>query len=189
MSPRRSSRARSSAHPPPASHTASSTSSTTLKNNNTLQRSVSAEDIDDQDDEKTAETIMPRRSRRTGADESRDASQSSKPNDAFDRQRMVEEEGEEVTRCICGETDYPGPSNHLLNARGLLGKSPEYGEISRSHVLTNLYSRRHTAIQTKRRGRLLRPVRQMSRLATRWLRRLRTRRGATGRVLLRNMQA
>jgi hypothetical protein len=94
-----------------------------LKNNNTLRRSVSTEDIDDQDDEKSTEPIMPRRSRRTGADESRDASQSSKPNDILDRQRLVEEEGEEVTRCICGETDYPGPSNNLLNVRGLLGKS------------------------------------------------------------------
>lgn len=124
MSPRRSSRARSSANPPPASQTASSTSSITVKNNNTLPRSASPEDIDDQDDEKNNEPTMPRRSRRNGGDESRDVSQSSKPINGLEAQGLGDDEAEEITRCICGELEYPGPTTNLRQARGEAGKSP-----------------------------------------------------------------
>lgn len=113
MSPRRSSRARSSANPQPApSQTGSSNSSTNLKNTRTAQRSESIEDSGTlNDDDASTEPIMPRRSRRNGAEDSREESQNAKHEERpGDEQEPLEDDPEEVTRCICGRLDYPGPT-------------------------------------------------------------------------------
>lgn len=121
MSPRRSSRARSSQQPPAPSqgNSSSSSSTTTLKesrngrtsaNNN---RSVSprtasvqrSESVDDADSMARSDQAAPRRSRR-GADVERDS---------IVKQQSVEDEEndaieDDITRCICGHAEYPGPS-------------------------------------------------------------------------------
>lgn len=57
---------------------------------------------------------MPRRSRRNGVDDSREASQNAKAGDVFAAdQEAMEEDPEEVTRCICGRLDYPGPTSAI----------------------------------------------------------------------------
>lgn len=53
---------------------------------------------------------MPRRSRRNGADDSREESQNIKAGDEFQNDHDNLEDPEEVTRCICGRLDYPGPT-------------------------------------------------------------------------------
>ncbi|RMZ91233.1 hypothetical protein DV736_g1523, partial [Chaetothyriales sp. CBS 134916] len=70
MSPRRSSRARTShANPRPSSQTASSTSSSTLKHVNNIQRSESVEErVEDSESQATEPIMPPRRSRRNGTD-------------------------------------------------------------------------------------------------------------------------
>lgn len=116
MSPRRSSRARSSANPQPApSQTGSSNSSTNLKNPRTAQRSESIEDTGTLvDDDASTEPIMPRRSRRNGAEDSREESQNARNEDRLeDEPEPLEDDPEEVTRCICGRLEYPGPTNAI----------------------------------------------------------------------------
>jgi hypothetical protein len=122
MSPRRSSRARSSANPPNTSQTGNPSS---LKNSRTAQRSESIEGSTNQEDDPTNEPIMPRRSRRNGADDAREASQSLKQEEVVDQdQQAIEEDPEEVTRCICGRSEYPGPSPAVVTAAGLSGNTP-----------------------------------------------------------------
>lgn len=76
---------------------------------------------------------MPRRSRRTGVEDSRDVSQAAKPTNGFDATALGEEDPEEVTRCICGELEYPGPTTSLRHARGEVGKWPKIAqELSRT---------------------------------------------------------
>ncbi|KIW76227.1 hypothetical protein Z517_10973 [Fonsecaea pedrosoi CBS 271.37] len=116
MSPRRSSRARSSQQPPPGpNHTNSTTSinsksdrdtraniRTTSPHRPSTQRSESA---DGADSSSRAEQLAPRRSRRNGDDKEQIVKQQ---ND--DEENDAEPTDEEVTRCICGLVEYPGPS-------------------------------------------------------------------------------
>jgi hypothetical protein len=123
MSPRRSSRARSSANPPTTSQTSNPSS---LKNSRAAQRSESIEGSINQEDDPANEPIMPRRSRRNGADDAREASQSLKQEEALDQdEQVIEEDPEEVTRCICGRSEYPGPSPAVVAAAGLNGTTPD----------------------------------------------------------------
>ncbi|RMZ78624.1 hypothetical protein DV738_g3834, partial [Chaetothyriales sp. CBS 135597] len=120
MSPRRSSRARPShANPRPSSQAASSTSSSTLKQATSNQRSESAEErLEDSESQATEPVMPPRRSRRNGGEESSKDSPQRKEVD--DDEDAVEEE---VTRCICGQIDYPGPSDPLRQM--VKGQPPE----------------------------------------------------------------
>jgi hypothetical protein len=114
MDPRRSSRARTS-QPAPPPHTNSTSSSTSLtraerntrSNNKTQspQRSSvqRSESMDDADSNTRPESVAPRRSRRGNDNEK----------DEKIKQPEEEEESEgleeDVTRCICGHAEYPGP--------------------------------------------------------------------------------
>ncbi|EHY59151.1 Histone deacetylase complex subunit [Exophiala dermatitidis] len=119
MSPRRSSRARSSQLPPAALNHTNSTMSSASKTDRdppashrpASQRRPStqrSESIDGADSASRSELLAPRRSRRNGAEKEPTVKQ----------QRDDHEEGgveadtneEEVTRCICGQAEYPGPS-------------------------------------------------------------------------------
>ncbi|KAJ9611485.1 Histone deacetylase complex subunit [Cladophialophora chaetospira] len=116
MSPRRSSRARSSQLPPPGPNHANSTTSTTSKPDrdnrtshraNSLRRSSSqpSESADGADSTSRAEQVAPRRSRRNGEDKEPVTKQQ-----VDEEENDVEAADEEVTRCICGHAEYPGPS-------------------------------------------------------------------------------
>lgn len=116
MSPRRSSRARSSQQPPPGPHHTNSTTSINSKpdrdtraNNransprrSSIQRSESA---DGAESTTRAEQLAPRRSRRNGEDKEPVIKQH-----VDDEENEVDAADEEVTRCICGQAEYPGPS-------------------------------------------------------------------------------
>ena len=119
MSPRRSSRARATQLPPaPPTHTNSSTSSVSSSRAERTTRSKDkpsppqrsnprSQSIDDLD-----ESTRPLRRTRSGADEIKEPK-------ANNREEEEEEDGEEeeVTRCICGQTEYPGlpsPTYDLL---------------------------------------------------------------------------
>ena len=118
MSPRRSSRARATQPPPaPPTHTNSSTSSTSSSRAERSTRSKDkaspqrrsyprSQSIDDFDD-----SSRPLRRTRSGAEEIKEP-KANTPED--------EEDEEEVTRCICGQTEYPGlptPTHELLKQK------------------------------------------------------------------------
>ncbi|KIX96653.1 uncharacterized protein Z520_07372 [Fonsecaea multimorphosa CBS 102226] len=119
MSPRRSSRARSSQQPPLGPNHTTSTSSINprpdrdTRTNNfaasprgpSTQRSESA---DGADSSSRTEQIAPRRSRRNGDDKEQVVKQQ-----ADDEENDLEPADEEITRCICGQAEYPGPSPAL----------------------------------------------------------------------------
>ncbi|KIX09456.1 uncharacterized protein Z518_00536 [Rhinocladiella mackenziei CBS 650.93] len=123
MSPRRSSRARSSQQPPPGpNHTNSHSSNnskpdrdtrashrTTSPRRPSTQRSESA---DGADSTSRAEQIAPRRSRRNGEDKEQPAVKQPVEEEEEDdnEENGVDPAEEEVTRCICGQAEYPGPS-------------------------------------------------------------------------------
>lgn len=110
MSPRRSSRARSSQQPPAPTHTNSNTSNTSRPDrvaNSPRRASVHRSDSDGADSSR-AEQVAPRRSRRNG--EEKEPAVDTKEEDAEADAEAVEEE---VTRCICGQAEYPGPSPAL----------------------------------------------------------------------------
>ena len=137
MSPRRSSRARTTQPLPSApAHTNSSTSSissgraerSTRSNNKTNSPNLSnprSQSLDDVDEP----TKPPPRRTRSGHDEIKE------PNIILpgDEDEDDVEEEEEVTRCICGQTDYPGlpsPTQDLFRQRtkkedGTSSASPE----------------------------------------------------------------
>ncbi|EXJ81154.1 hypothetical protein A1O3_07444 [Capronia epimyces CBS 606.96] len=118
MSPRRSSRARSAQQPPASLNHTNSTMSNPSKPDRDTRTSVRAnsprrastqrsDSVDGVDSSSRAEQLAPRRSRRNG--------ENKEP--AIKQQRDEEEGGldldpteEEVTRCICGQAEYPGPS-------------------------------------------------------------------------------
>lgn len=114
MSPRRSSRARTS-QPGPPTHTNSTTSSTSLtraeRNTRSINKAQSpqeypprrSESIDDADSNTKTESLAPRRSRRGNDSEKEEQIKQQ------DDEGGAEELEEEVTRCICGQSDYPGP--------------------------------------------------------------------------------
>ena len=126
MSPRRSSRARA-AQPPPAqpTHTNSSTSSVS---SGRAERSTRSKDkltpsqrsdprsqsIDDFDD-----SSRPLRRTRSGADEIKDP----KVNSQEDQDEEDGEE-EEITRCICGQMEYPGLPSPTYELLKLQAKEP-----------------------------------------------------------------
>ena len=116
MSPRRSSRARSSQQPPSGPNHSNSSSSNngkpdrdTRSHNRTnsprrpsTQRS---ESVDATDSTSRAEQVAPRRSRRNGEDK-----ESTTNLPAEDDDNEIDPTEEEVTRCICEQAEYPGPS-------------------------------------------------------------------------------
>ncbi len=118
MSPRRSSRARTTQPPPPPAHTNSSTSlnSLTRAERNTRannkptspQDSViqSSETVEDAERLGRGEPPATRRSKRSNTNEKEEIAKKA-------QQPGVDEEAEseEVTRCICGNAEYPGPSS------------------------------------------------------------------------------
>ncbi|KAK5037165.1 Histone deacetylase complex subunit [Exophiala sideris] len=123
MSPRRSSRARSSQQPPAGpNHTNSTTSNNSRPDRDnragnlatsprtaSIQRSESA---DGADSTTRAEQLAPRRSRRNGEEKEPVVKQQAEEEDE-DAEADAEAVEEEVTRCICGQAEYPGPSAAL----------------------------------------------------------------------------
>ncbi|KIW70726.1 hypothetical protein, variant [Phialophora macrospora] len=120
MSPRRSSRARSSQQPGPGPiHTNSNTSINSKPDRDTRasqrptypRRSSSQppEEADGADSTSRAEQTAPRRSRRNGEDKEPALKQ---PLD--DEENDIEAADEEITRCICGQAEYPGPPFGLV---------------------------------------------------------------------------
>lgn len=132
MSPRRSSRARSAQQLPAPSQADSSTSSTTtlrdtrhtrgpinVRSASPRRASVqTSESLDDVDSMSRTDPAAPRRSRR-GAEAEKEAPI---------KQQSVEEEDNEaieddVTRCICGQAEYPGPSASIREQHSNTGKA------------------------------------------------------------------
>jgi len=129
MSPRRSSRARSSQQPTaPSQANSSSSSTTTLKDSrnprNDIPRSNSegrgsiqrSESIDDADAMSRSEQSAPRRSRR-GAEHEKEPLPKQQSVDDDDNEAIEDD----VTRCICGHADYPGPSQGIREQYGAAG--------------------------------------------------------------------
>ena len=121
MSPRRSSRARATQPPPAApAHTNSSTSSIS---SGRAERSTRSKDKlsppqrsnpHSQSNEDLDEPARPLRRTRSGADEIKEP----KASDHDDEEDDGEEE--EVTRCVCGQMEYPGlpsPTHELLKQK------------------------------------------------------------------------
>lgn len=116
MSPRRSSRARTTQPPPPPTHTNSSTSLVSLtraeRNTRANNKPPSPRDSVTQgsdsleDAERLGRGDLPatRRSKRSNTNEKEETSK--KPHQPNEDE---EAELEEVTRCICGNAEYPGP--------------------------------------------------------------------------------
>ncbi|EXJ78454.1 hypothetical protein A1O1_08854 [Capronia coronata CBS 617.96] len=118
MSPRRSSRARSSQLPPAGlNHTNSNMSNpsrperdprATNRTNSPRRPSTQRSDsVDGADSTPQGEQLPPRRSRRNGVEkEPAGKRQQDEEESALDPDPVEEE----VTRCICGQAEYPGPS-------------------------------------------------------------------------------
>jgi len=171
MSPRRSSRARSSQQPTaPSQANSSSSSTTTLKDSKNVRsgmnRSVSegrvstqrSESIEDADAMSRSEQSAPRRSRRGAEQEKEPLIKQSSIED--DDNEAIEDD---VTRCICGHAEYPGPSQGIREQYGAAGMDRPQPSRHNTKSLT-------TGSSTHRRhGQLLRAVRQLPRLATWWL--------------------
>ncbi|ERF73096.1 hypothetical protein EPUS_06557 [Endocarpon pusillum Z07020] len=116
MSPRRSSRARTTQPPPPPAHTNSSTSlsSLTRAERNTRANNKptspqdsatqSSESIEDAERLGRGEPPATRRSKRSNTNEKEEVTKKAQQPDVDE-----EAESEEVTRCICGNAEYPGP--------------------------------------------------------------------------------
>ncbi|KAI9845068.1 MAG: hypothetical protein M1837_005072 [Sclerophora amabilis] len=127
MTPRRSSRARTTQPPNGPQHTHSSSSSTssgrlersTRSNNkassphkSVTPRSLSSEDLEDDARDTQNEPLQSRRRRRheDGSDPIKSSNAQARPT-ANDEEE--EEEGEEITRCVCGQLEYPGPPSKI----------------------------------------------------------------------------
>jgi hypothetical protein len=117
MSPRRSSRARSSQQPPSGPNHSNSSSSNNGKpdrdarsinptNSPRRPSTQRSESIDAADSSSRAEQVAPRRSRRNG--EEKDPV--TNPQVEIYEDNEVDPAEEEVTRCICEQAEYPGPS-------------------------------------------------------------------------------
>lgn len=116
MTPRRSSRARATQPPPPPAHTNSSNSLNSLaraerntrSNNKPLspQGSVPqrSQSLDDSERPARGDPPPTRRSKR-----SHDIEKEETANKFHESRQDEEAEPEEVTRCICGNAEYPGP--------------------------------------------------------------------------------
>lgn len=119
MSPRRSSRSARTTQPPPSVTAAPSTSSSSVSSARTdrasrsthkqsspqkssTPHSLSSEEIDEPRHEPTVEPPLTRRRTR---EQDNDEDESAKLDDDLDD--MNEEE--EITRCVCGQQEYPGP--------------------------------------------------------------------------------
>ena len=124
MSPRRSSRARTTQPPPaPPTHTNSSTSLNSLpraeRNARSNQRQKSprrsltrrSESSDHNDITSRAEPRAPRRSRRGNDNDEKDKVKRS------DEEEETEALEEEITRCVCGQSEYPGLSDNTREER------------------------------------------------------------------------
>jgi hypothetical protein len=143
MSPRRSSRARTNPPPPgPPTHTNSSTSSNSLtradrntRSNNrqqsprtsSLQRS---ESVDDTGSSNPTERLAARRSRR-GNENEKDIKQKQDGENGEDGE--IEED---VTRCICGHTEYPGPPPSASDSTGHNGTFTGLRDTAQATTLT-----------------------------------------------------
>ena len=115
MSPRRSSRARTTQPPPPPTHTNSSTSLTSLtraeRNTRANNKPPSPRDsvtrrsdsLEDAEAHGRGEPPATRRSKRSNTNEKEETA--TKPLQPAGNE---EAESEEVTRCICGNAEYPG---------------------------------------------------------------------------------
>jgi hypothetical protein len=88
-----------------------------MKNPRATQRSESIDDpIPDDDGTQSqanaSEPIMPRRSRRNGIEETKQNTDSKQEDETNGDADEADEPEEEVTRCICGQAEYPGPTPH-----------------------------------------------------------------------------
>ena len=84
-----------------------------MKNTRAAKRSESIDEINTQDDETSqapTDSIVPRRSRRTGLEEQKDGNETSKPDNDGEEETGEQDAEEEITRCICGQADFPGPN-------------------------------------------------------------------------------
>ncbi|KAI9372550.1 hypothetical protein BJX61DRAFT_435991 [Aspergillus egyptiacus] len=136
MSPRRSSRARTSQPSPAIQHTNSSSSSNSMTRERSTRsnhkhpspRSQSSDDVDKGDFRET------RQRQRARGDDEHDLHSKPAPGDDDDADEDEEDE-EEITRCLCGQQDYPGlpPSR-----RDALGRSGPRGGIKDENPLNLL---------------------------------------------------
>lgn len=78
-----------------------------------------SESTDDAESMARSDQNAPRRSRR-GAEIEREIVTDTKPEDDEDENEVIEDD---ITRCICGHADYPGPSITIREQYGTAGKS------------------------------------------------------------------
>lgn len=114
-----------------------------MKNTRAVKRSESIDEIRTQDDETSqapTESIVPRRSRRTGLDEQKDGNERSKLDNDDEEETGEQDTEEEITRCICGQTDFPGPNDGVKEmAKGtgeLLNKIAHYATCNTDYNRT-----------------------------------------------------
>ena len=100
-----------------------------MKSASAIQRSESidepnTEENGSQSQAPTSEPAMPRRSRRTGIEDTKPAADPKVEHEQEQDVNDEEDAEEEVTRCICGQAEYPGPTPHAKDlARGIEGPS------------------------------------------------------------------
>ncbi|KAL2812361.1 hypothetical protein BJX63DRAFT_432624 [Aspergillus granulosus] len=144
MSPRRSSRARTSQPSPAIQHTNSSSSSTSMTRerstrSNHKNPSPRSQSIDDADKPDFRETRQRQRAR--GDDEIDPLSK--RPDGEDDEIDEEEEDEEEITRCLCGQQDYPGlpPSRReMLGRNGVRGMIKDESSLNISADSSDLLS-------------------------------------------------
>lgn len=84
-----------------------------MKNTRAANRSESIDDLNTQDEETSqahTEQPAPRRSRRNGVEELKDTNSQTKQDEEEEEELDDVDAEEEITRCICGQAEYPGPS-------------------------------------------------------------------------------
>ena len=98
-----------------------------MKNPRATQRSESVDDPNadeegSQSQAATSEPVQPRRSRRNGLEEPKQASGPKLESQEGPEVNEDEDLEEEVTRCICGNAEYGGPTPHAKElAHGIEG--------------------------------------------------------------------
>ena len=130
MSPRRSSRARSSQQPTAPSQANSSSSSTTARESRTPRPNLvdrftsedhasvqKSDSVDETDSMARSDQNAPRRSRR-GAENERDLLPETSLAIDDDENDVLEDD---ITRCVCSHADYPGPSVSIREKFGAAG--------------------------------------------------------------------
>ncbi|KAF2660592.1 hypothetical protein K491DRAFT_726122 [Lophiostoma macrostomum CBS 122681] len=127
MSPRRSSRSRTTQQPPPSVTAAPSTSSSSVSSSRTdratrvnhkqssPQKSSTPHSLSSEEVDETIEaTVEPPQTRRRTRGQDNDDDDAAQLDDDLDDEMNEEEE---VTRCLCGQQEYPGPPSETGKSR------------------------------------------------------------------------